>query len=127
MPHHWLPLTAPLILIVDDDPTICALAHAYLQLEGYRVRTAGNGEEALAALRECVPSVIIVDLKMPVMDGVELRRRQLAMPNVADVPFILMSADAHVEQAAERLRASYVLVKPFDNEELKSALTQVCA
>lgn len=119
---RWLDETTPLVVVVDDDSTTCALAQAYLQLEGYRVRTAENGAEALALLRDIVPCVIVADLRMPVMDGVELRKRQLQIAGLAKVPFILMSASAELHHAAEALAANEVLEKPFDNEELKSAI-----
>jgi CheY-like chemotaxis protein len=124
--NRWLSETTRLVLVVDDDATTCALAQAYLQLEGYRVKTAVNGLEALAVLRDCVPCAIVVDLRMPLMDAAELRQRQLAMASVADVPFILMSASATLQEAAVRLGASDVLIKPFENEELKAAIEHVC-
>jgi response regulator RpfG family c-di-GMP phosphodiesterase len=76
----------PLVPVVDDDITTCALALAYLQLEGDRVKTAVNGVEATAVLRDCVPCVMVVDLRMPVMDGAELRRQQLATAAVSSSP-----------------------------------------
>lgn len=125
MPQRWFQSERPLVLIVDDDQTTCALAHAYLQLEGYKVRTAANGQEALAALGDCVPCAMVVDLRMPIMDGVELRQRQLANTSVADVPFILMSAWPELRLAAANLGAADVLEKPFGNEELKEAIERV--
>jgi CheY-like chemotaxis protein len=115
-----------LVLVVDDDVTICSIAHAYLQLEGYRVKTAANGEEAVAVLREHVPCAMVVDLRMPVMGGAELRRWQLATAAVADVPFILMSASPALYDAAKTLAAANILEKPFANEELKTAIERVC-
>ena len=116
-----------MVLVVDDDVTACALAQAYLQLEGYRVKTAVNGVDALVLLQDCVPCAMVVDLRMPRMDGVELRRQQLTMAAVANVPFILMSASAELQETAEMLSASDVLVKPFDHEELKAAIEHACS
>jgi CheY-like chemotaxis protein len=115
-----------LVLVVDDDVTVCSIAHAYLQLEGYRVKTAANGEEALAVLRDHVPCAIVADLRMPGMDGAALRRWQLATRAVAAVPFVLMSADPSLFQAAKTLAVAGVLEKPFANEELKTAIERVC-
>jgi two-component system, sensor histidine kinase ChiS len=126
MPQSWLPLQPALVVVVDDDATTCALAHAYLQLEGYRVRTATNGVEALALLVDCHPCAMVVDLRMPLMDGAELRRRQLANVAVAEVPFILMSASPQLHEMAVRVKAAEVLEKPFTNEELKTAIERVC-
>lgn len=126
MPQSWhLPQPA-LVLVVDDDVTTCALAHAYLQLEGYRVRTAANGVDALALLVDCDPCALVVDLRMPLMDGAELRRRQLADVAIAGVPFILMSASPQLHEMAVALEAAAVLEKPFTNEELKTAIERVC-
>lgn len=115
-----------LVLVVDDDVTVCSIAHAYLQLEGYRVKTATNGQEALAVLREHMPCAIVADLRMPLMDGAALRRWQLATAAVADVPFVLMSASPSLLQEAKTLAVAVVLEKPFANEELKAAIQRVC-
>lgn len=125
MPQRWFQPERPVVLVVDDDLTTCALAQAYLQLEGYNVTTATNGKEALAALDDCVPCAMVVDLRMPVMDGAELRHRQLANAALADVPFILMSAWPDLRLAAANLGAADVLEKPFGNEELKTAIERV--
>ena len=115
-----------MVLVVDDDVTTCAIAQAYLQLDGYRVKSAEYGVASLIGLLEFVPCAIVADLRMPVMDGVELRLRQLAMADVAKVPFILMSASAELHHTAKSLLAAEVLEKPFDNEELKAAIEHAC-
>src|SRR3978361_1915388 len=126
MSEPWYQLHRALVLVVDDDVTTCALAHAYLQLEGYRVRTATNGAEALDVLRDCVPCAMVVDLRMPVMDGAEFRRRQLATTAGADVPFIRVIASPPLSAAAEKISAAEILEKPFANEELKTVSERVC-
>ena len=60
---------APLVLVVDDDPGILATVADVLELEGYRVRTATNGREALDVLDTVTPAAIVLDMRMPIMDG----------------------------------------------------------
>ena len=105
------------VLVVDDDTAVRTLMMAWLQAEGYDVHTARNGMEALIALQRDVPSVLVVDLNMPVMGGAELRRRQLAMPALAGIPFILVSAAHDAERIARDLGIE-VLFKPCDADQL---------
>jgi two-component system sensor histidine kinase ChiS len=116
-----------LIFVIDDDETTRALTATFLRLEGYRVRTAGNGREALALLVEEIPCALVVDLRMPVMDGAELRRRQRSLAPAADVPFVVISGMPGAEDAAAALGATAFLAKPFDNDDLKIVLERVCA
>lgn len=127
VPNRWSRLDSRLIFVIDDDETTRVLTAAYLQLEGYRVRTAGNGREALALLVEEIPCALVVDLGMPVMDGAELRRRQRSLAPAADVPFVVVSGMPGAEDAAAALGATAFLAKPFDNDDLKIVLERVCA
>jgi CheY-like chemotaxis protein len=83
--------TGPSILVVDDDPAIRELIGRLLTAHGYQVVRAANGEEALDHMRERRPCVVVLDLQMPVVDGWEFRRRQLADPELADVPVICIT------------------------------------
>src|SRR5271170_1303096 len=106
------------VLVVDDDGAIRTMMAAWLEAEGYEVRTAGNGLEALRVLQRDAPSIMVVDLNMPVMDGAELRRRQLADPTIADIPFILVSGAHNAERMALELGIGDVVLKPYKPEEL---------
>jgi len=79
------------ILVVDDDPLIRELIGRLLSAHGFSIVRAGNGEEALERMRERKPCVVVLDLQMPVVDGWEFRRRQLADPDLADVPVICIT------------------------------------
>lgn len=94
-----------------------------LEYEGYEVRDAGTGAEALEILRTYEVDVIVFDLWMPVMDGWELRQRLLA--EHPDVPVIVLSAlDLPTEKLAE-LQADALVSKPFDLDALYSALADL--
>ena len=113
------------ILLVEDDPSTRALMEVWLETEGYDVRTASNGKEALILLREEAPCLMVVDLNMPLMDGVELRRQQLRTPTLSAVPFILVSAAHEAVRIAKELGVD-VLAKPFDAERLLSIIGSHC-
>lgn len=93
-----------------------------LESEGYTVQTASNGAEALDALAGARPSVILLDLMMPVMSGDEFRRRQLADARYSDVPVICMTATHDGRVRAERMHADAYFQKPVDFEELLGAI-----
>lgn len=112
----------PEVLIVEDDSDIRDAVASLLERKGFRVRTAEHGAEALDQLEGPPPDVILLDLRMPVMDGAELVRRLRARGCV--VPVVVMSAHADLEQLTERLDVQAVVRKPFDLHELMSALDQ---
>src|SRR5215210_3750619 len=107
----------PVILLVDDDPSLLAVVSRRLEREGYSVRTAPSGQAALKQLDGFWPALVIVDLMMPGMDGFELCRR---IKLLADLPILVLSAvdasEAKVS-ALERYAEDYV-TKPFDPDEL---------
>ena len=107
----------PLVLVVDDDPDILDAVCDILEGEGYRVARARHGVEALQEVARELPSLILLDLMMPVMDGMAfahaLKERNLAQ----DVPIIVISADGNPQKAAS-VGARGFLAKPFDIQEL---------
>ena len=111
----------PQILVVEDDDAIRGLVSEILRDDGYNVREATNGVEALEQVREEHPDLIVLDLMMPVMDGwafVEECRRK---PCCDEVPIVVTSASHDLPHTAERLRTLGVrtcLAKPFDVDGL---------
>ncbi len=115
------------ILVVEDDPDIRSGVAEVLREEGYEVATAADGRQALDWLRTGnVPSLILLDLMMPVMDGWEFRSEQLRDPNAARIPVIVLSGAGDVRQHATSLAADGFLVKPLDVEELFGAAKRFC-
>ncbi len=106
------------ILVVEDHADLRDMLAILLESEGYEVRTATNGAEALARLSETLPALILLDLMMPVMTGDEFRERQLADPRYSKVPVICMTAAHDGRARAERIRADEYFQKPLDFEHL---------
>ena len=83
------------VLVVDDDPDKLNLLKVALSMEGYSVRTAANGKQALAAVDSYPPDLIVTDVMMPEMDGYELARRIRQNPQTKFIPLILQTAGRH--------------------------------
>lgn len=107
----------PNILVVDDDPRITQLLRRALSMEGYVVRTAASGAAALAEARARTPDLVVLDILMPGMDGLEVCRRLRAS---GDVPILLLTAKDEVQDRVTGLDtgADDYVVKPFALEEL---------
>jgi len=110
-------MTRPLVLVVDDDPDILDAICDILEVERYRVARARNGLEALERVEAERPAVILLDLMMPVMDGVAFAHALRERPEVSDVPIVVISADGNPARAASVGARGY-LAKPFDIEAL---------
>lgn len=106
------------VLVVDDQPNVRATVSYLLEQEGYRVRRAASGEEALALLEQQPFDLALIDLRMASMDGLELLRRIRA--KWPDVAVILMTAYASIPTAVDaiKLGAAHYLEKPFTKEKL---------
>jgi CheY-like chemotaxis protein len=107
----------PQILVVEDDPAIRGLLSELLRDDGYEVREASNGVEALRAVSSERPDLIVLDLMMPVMDGWTFVEECHRKPCCDDVPIVVTSASHDLPQTAEKLSAFGVrtcLAKPFD-------------
>jgi two-component system response regulator MprA len=105
------------VLVVEDDQEIAEVLRRTLRQEGHEVRSAGDGEEALAAAAEFLPDLVILDLGLPKLDGVEVLRRLRAGD---DVPVLILTARADLDDRVEGLDtgADDYLVKPFERQEL---------
>ena len=104
------------ILVVDDDPEILAMLRDFLEGEGLAVKTAANGAEALDALQELAPALILLDMRMPVLDGWGFaeRFRELRL----GYPIVVMTAAESARSWAEEIGATGYIAKPFDVDEL---------
>jgi CheY-like chemotaxis protein len=112
----------PTVLVVEDHADLREMLAVLLESEGFAVCTASNGVEALEELPRCNPSVILLDLMMPIMSGDEFRRHQLADPAYAKVPVICMTAAHDGRIRAERLHANEYFQKPVDFDQLVSTV-----
>ena len=108
------------ILVADDDPVILRLIQVNLELEGYQVLTANNGEEAVATATSETPDLVILDIMMPRLDGYQTCERLKSEDATKDIPVVFLSAKA--QQADIEKGKSYgveeYLTKPFDPTEL---------
>jgi CheY-like chemotaxis protein len=109
-------MSHPLVLVVDDDPDILEAICDILEVEAYRVVKARNGLEALQRVDAERPDAILLDLMMPVMDGVAFAHALQTRPE-RDVPIVVISADGNPQRAAS-VGARAFLAKPFDIDTL---------
>jgi CheY-like chemotaxis protein len=110
------------VLVVDDDPDGLAVVSLILQLEGYQVLAACSGAEALELARRERPSLILLDVMMPSMDGRAFRSRQRADPSIADIPVLVLSAHADAATIADEIGARAWLPKPVRLDRLLDVL-----
>jgi len=114
----------PLILLIDDEEQLCRVLQRALRRDGYDVLTATGGRQGLDLLAEKNPSLMILDLKMPEMDGLEvLKRARKLQPKL---PVIMLTAHGTMEAAIEAMKLGAIdfLTKPFDLQELKLVIGQ---
>ena len=113
-------MAATVVLVVDDDPVILKLLTVNFELEGYTVVTAVDGAEALDVARTAEPDVIVADIMMPAMSGLDLVAKLLADPDLSAIPVVLLSAKAQAADVREGLDAGAVdyVTKPFEALDL---------
>jgi CheY-like chemotaxis protein len=111
------------ILVVDDDPAIAALIAEVLTDEGYTVHLAYDAPGALAVIAAQVPDLVLTDLLLPGMSGLELLRRVRAQGH-ADLPIILVTVAADRATDLIRQGATACLLKPFDIDELVACVAR---
>jgi CheY-like chemotaxis protein len=116
--ENWYSQGAPFpskeVLVVDDDPDICIILQDVLEAEGCRVMVAHNGQEALQVLEHKRPALILLDLMMPVMDGWEFSARLQQLPELQEIPVVVVSADADATRRKPAARVVAAVPKPFD-------------
>jgi CheY-like chemotaxis protein len=108
------------VLVVDDEPDIRATVSAMLEIEGYAVEEAMNGADALAAVERDPPDLILLDMRMPILDGwgfaAELRRRGHG------TPIVVMTAARDAARWAAEIAAAAFIAKPFGYDDLIQAV-----
>jgi len=111
------------ILVVDDEKHICELYKSELEDEGYRVTVATSGAEALSALEQNPPDLIVLDIQMPGMDGIETLEKLLGRDK--GIPVILNTAYSHYREDFTTWGADAYVVKSSDTSKLKQEIKRL--
>ena len=115
------------LLIVDDEPKLLRAVAVDLQGEGYDVATARSGTEALVAVAQRLPDLIVSDIRMPGMDGYELARRLRHNQSTALIPIVFLTAKDQTKDRIEGFRngVDAYLTKPFEPDELVAVIASI--
>jgi CheY-like chemotaxis protein len=117
------------VMVVEDDDTIRQLITVNLELEGFDVVTATDGQEALERVKELAPCVMTLDVMMPRLDGWETAARLRADDETKDIKLVLLSARAQQSdlQRGEQIGVDAYLTKPFDPDDLIDIVRRLAA
>jgi len=115
------------VLIADDEPNIVTALEYLLRRNGYDVRVATNGEEALALVETYVPDVVLLDIMMPVKSGYEVCQRMRQRSEWRDIKIVMLSAKGREAEVSKGLSlgADAYVTKPFSNRELIAQVAQL--
>ncbi len=118
---------SPLVLVADDDPDILDLVRYRLERSGYEVATARDGLEAVRLAGELAPSLAVLDVMMPSLNGFEVTRRLREDPATREIPVILLTARAQESDVQEGFAAGAddYIRKPFSPRELSARVQAV--
>ena len=115
------------VLIVEDDDELREILHAEFELEGLTVLTATDGSEAVTTVRRLKPDLVLMDIKMPIMNGIEATKIIKNEEEIRHIPIIMLTASGNKEDIVEGLDAGAIdyITKPFFMPELKARLKAV--
>ncbi len=116
------------VVVVDDEPPIVAVVCDVLEDEGFHTVPCNHGREAFPCIQREAPQLVILDIQMPGVDGIQVFQQMRADPATVDIPVILFTANAHVlERRLPKFRGmgASLLPKPFDVEKLISLVEEV--
>ncbi len=117
----------PTVLVIEDDPDMRTIEQTMLECRGYTVRLAGNGMEGLQSLKDTTPCVILLDLMMPVMDGLSFLRERARLNTAETTPVICVSAAGpELVNEALALGAAECLPKPAELHDLCDLVARYC-
>ena len=116
--------TKRIIMVVGDEPAIVTIHRVLLEQQGFIVRHSYSGPELFASLEEQKPDLIILDVMMPEMDGLEVLRRLKAAPETSSIPVILLTAlDEYKDSlTGYKMGADYYIAKPFTKTQMMTAI-----
>ncbi|CAM3228049.1 response regulator [Deinococcus deserti] len=117
------------ILVVDDEPAILTMLEVILSADGHRIVTANDGRAALEYLRDNTPDAMLLDIKLPHMDGFEICSRVKRISRLKNTPVLLLTAfdDDHTRDHARMVGADDVVYKPLSGKNLRGRITQLIA
>ncbi|MDQ5825095.1 MAG: response regulator [Chloroflexota bacterium] len=104
------------ILVIDDEPEILTTVATILEFEGYEVEQAANGAEGLDCIERNRPSLVLLDMRMPVLNGWDFAR--ILKEKGVEIPVVVMTAAQDARRWAQEVGASGYIAKPFDVEDL---------
>ncbi len=127
MTDSHLPASKKTIMVVDDNPDIVTIVKTILEVKGYTVQSAFSGQEVLSLLKEQKPDLILLDIMMPQMDGLEALTRLKENPETASIPVILLTAKVQYEDVlgGYKTGADYYITKPFTKNQLLNGINLV--
>ena len=119
-------MTQPLALIIEDDPKLSTIYDTVVTQAGYATETIRRGDEALKRLSAVSPSLILLDIHLPYVSGLELLKVIRATEALVKVPVIVLTADLYMADSAEEL-ADYVLIKSFGVSRLRELAAKLAS
>ena len=119
-------MTQALALIIEDDPKLCTIYDTVMTQAGYATETIRRGDEALKRLSTVDPALILLDIHLPFVSGMELLKVIRATEALAKTPVIVLTADLYMAEAAEDL-ADYVFVKSFGVSRLRELVAKLAS
>jgi len=116
-----------LILVVDDSADNVAMISLFLQQQGYRVLTAGNGEDAITVATQMMPNLILMDINLPTLDGLGATRRIRENDALRDIPIVAITAfgTEGFQRAAYDVGVSGYLTKPLDLDRMHQLIARL--
>jgi len=113
------------ILLVDDEPDFLSVIRMRLSNEGYNVICAAHGKDALDKIRIRRPDIIISDVMMPVMDGVDFFQEIKSDPETKDIPFVVITVKDKLQESFKAVGIDDFIAKPFEMDELLGKIRKV--
>ncbi len=127
MPDSHLPVGNSTIMVVDDERELVAVVRTMLEEKGFNVRCAYDGTQVFDFLKKQKPDLILLDIMMPQMDGLEVLTRLRENPDTASIPVILLTQKADDEDVlgGYKMGADYYLTKPFTKNQLLDGVNSI--
>ena len=113
------------VLVVDDEPTICSLMNVFLTQKGYQVQIANTGEDALVLFQEAHPDIVLLDISMPGMRGIDVLRRMKEINAASGVIMLSAYGDDETIQEAMDMGAFCYIQKPMELTELNARMQEL--